>query len=173
VNRNPPLAAQSAVIELGSPAFVTFVEALTTLCTDLARQIAFDGEGATRLVTVKVSGAQDDEDADKAGRSIANSPLVKTALAGHDANWGRIAMALGKSGASFRQEDVRIALMGLTVCEHGLPVPFDEEEALRRFDEDLEIILEVDLNTGGNGTARLWTCDLTHEYIRINGDYRT
>ncbi|MDR0350535.1 MAG: bifunctional glutamate N-acetyltransferase/amino-acid acetyltransferase ArgJ, partial [Coriobacteriales bacterium] len=154
------------------PLFEPFVSALTALCEDLARQIAADGEGATKLVTVNVAGAADDAQADLAGRAVANSPLVKTAIAGHDANWGRIAMALGKSGASFRQQDVSIAIMGLPVCERGLPVPFNEDEALRRFDEYAEIIIDIDLGCG-EGRARLWTCDLTHEYVSINGDYRT
>ncbi|MDR0350432.1 MAG: bifunctional ornithine acetyltransferase/N-acetylglutamate synthase, partial [Coriobacteriales bacterium] len=101
-----------------------------------------------------------------------NSPLVKTAIAGHDANWGRIAMALGKSGASFQQQDVEIRMMGLSMCCRGLPVPFDEDEALRRFASLDEIIIDVKLGAGP-GKARLWTCDLTHEYISINGDYRT
>jgi glutamate N-acetyltransferase/amino-acid N-acetyltransferase len=123
-------------------------------------------------VTVNVTGASDDAQADLAGRSIANSPLVKTAIAGHDANWGRIAMALGKSGARFSQEEVDISIMGLPVCERGLPVPFDEDEALRRFEGNAEITIDVSLGTG-EGHARLWTCDLTHGYVTINGDYRT
>jgi glutamate N-acetyltransferase/amino-acid N-acetyltransferase len=155
-----------------SPLFEPFVSALTALCEDLARQIAYDGEGATRLVTINLSGAANDADADAAGRAIANSPLVKTAIAGHDANWGRIAMAVGKSGVAFRQEDARITIMGLPVYRDGLPVPFDEDEALRLFDENTEIVIDVDLGAGAART-RLWTCDLTHEYIAINGDYRS
>jgi glutamate N-acetyltransferase/amino-acid N-acetyltransferase len=153
------------------PSFSAFVEALTEVCVDLARQIARDGEGATRLVTVNVTGAASGADADLAARAVANSPLVKTAVAGRDANWGRIAMALGKSGAAFEQEDVRIVTMGMLVCDHGLPVPFDEDEALRLFEKE-EIIIDVDLGAG-DGTATIWTCDLTHGYISINGDYRT
>ncbi|MDR2106825.1 MAG: bifunctional glutamate N-acetyltransferase/amino-acid acetyltransferase ArgJ [Coriobacteriales bacterium] len=154
------------------PLFEPFVSALRVLCEDLARQIAADGEGATRLITVNVTGAADDTQADLAARAVANSPLVKTAVAGHDANWGRIAMAIGKSGAAFRQEDVNISIMGLSVCEGGLTVPFDEDEALRRFEEYTEIVIDVGLGAG-EGRARLWTCDLTHDYIAINGDYRT
>jgi glutamate N-acetyltransferase/amino-acid N-acetyltransferase len=165
-------ATEGKTINPTCPLFAPFVAALNELCTDLARQIAFDGEGATRLVTVEVKGAVDDEQAARAGRAVANSPLVKTAVAGHDANWGRIAMALGKSGASFRQEDVSIAIMGMPVCSRGLPVAFDEDEALRRFEHNVEIVIDVDLGAG-TGQARLWTCDLTHDYIAINGDYRT
>jgi glutamate N-acetyltransferase/amino-acid N-acetyltransferase len=152
--------------------FEPFVAALRVLCEDLARQIAADGEGATKLVTVYVTGAHDEEQADRAGRAVANSPLVKTAIAGHDANWGRVAMAIGKSGASFRQENVDISIMGLPVCQRGLTVPFDEDEALRRFEEHAEIVININLGAG-EGCARLWTCDLTHGYVSINGDYRT
>ena len=169
------LAATGAVpgktIVAGCPVFPLFVDALKTLCISLARQMAADGEGATRLVTVHITGAADDEQAHLAARSVADSPLVKTAIAGHDANWGRLAMALGKSGAVFAQEDVTISLMGLEVCRGGLPVEFDEEEALRRFEED-EIVITADLGCG-SGASTMWTCDFTHGYITINGDYRT
>ncbi len=163
--------AGGEVIEEGTAGFEIFCGALDTLCVSLARQMAADGEGATKLVTVKVTGAVDDADAYRAAKSIANSPLVKTAIAGRDANWGRLAMALGKSGARFTQEGVSISMMGMRVCEGGLPVPFDEEEALRRFEAD-EITIEADLGNG-EGSSRVWTCDLTHGYITINGDYRT
>jgi len=166
-------ATPGKTINAACPLFAPFVQALTVLLEDLARQIAWDGEGASKLVTVQVTGAKDDKEADAAARSIANSPLVKTAIAGHDANWGRIAMALGKSGAQFEQEDVDIDLMGLAVCRGGLPVAFDEQEALRLFESEKEILINANLGTGGNGQARIWTCDLTHDYITINGDYRT
>ncbi|MCL2826102.1 MAG: bifunctional glutamate N-acetyltransferase/amino-acid acetyltransferase ArgJ [Eggerthellaceae bacterium] len=155
----------------GSLAFEEFRGALKAVCVNLARQIAADGEGATRLVTVNVAGAADSADADAAARAVANSPLVKTAIFGHDANWGRITMALGKSGARFSPDDVSIRLMGMPVFAAGAPVPFDEAEALRRF-EAPEVTIDVDLGAG-NAATTLWTCDLTHEYITINGDYRT
>lgn len=153
------------------PAWPIFSAALRLLCEELARQIAYDGEGATRLVTVNVTGAASEQDADLAARAVANSPLVKTAIAGHDANWGRVAMAIGKSGASFCQENVSISIMGIPVCKNGLTVGFDEAEALRRFEQP-EINIDIDLGAG-LGAARIWTCDLTHDYISINGDYRT
>ncbi len=156
---------------LGTAAFAAFEEALQAVCINLARQMAADGEGATRLVTVNVTGAADDADADAAARTVANSPLVKTAITGHDANWGRIAGAIGRSGAKFRQQDVSIDIMGLPVCRGGMTVPFDEEEALRRF-EDSEIVIDIDLGVGTAETT-MWTCDFSHEYITINGDYRT
>ncbi|MGI6217695.1 MAG: bifunctional glutamate N-acetyltransferase/amino-acid acetyltransferase ArgJ [Coriobacteriales bacterium] len=158
-------------ITLDCPVFPQFVAALKTVCVSLAKQMAADGEGATKLVTVKVTGAADDEDALVAAKSVANSPLVKTAIAGHDANWGRLAAALGKSSARFKQEDVSIELMGIEVMRAGLPVEFDEEEALRRFEND-EIVIHADLGCG-NGASRVWTCDFTHGYITINSDYRS
>ena len=112
-----------------------------------------------------------DEEADTAARAVANSPLVKTCIAGHDCNWGRVAMALGKCGVHFNQEDVAIDMMGMPVCRDGLTVPFDEDEALRRF-EAPEIVISADLGAGSCATT-VWTCDLTHDYISINGDYRS
>lgn len=155
----------------GSPALARFEQALEAVCQNLARQMAADGEGATRLVTVNVTGAATPADADAAARAVANSPLVKTAVYGHDANWGRVAMAIGKSGAAFRQEDAAIDIMGLPVCRGGLTVPFDEDEALRRF-ENPEIAIDVDLGAGDAATT-VWTCDFSHDYVTINGDYRS
>lgn len=155
----------------GTPAYAAFESALGAVCTALARQMAADGEGATRLVTVRVAGARDEADADRAARTIANSPLVKTAVCGHDANWGRIAAAVGRSGAAFRQEDVDIDIMGIPVCRKGLTVAFDEDEALARFERP-EVSIDVHLGAGDAATT-IWTCDFTHDYITINGDYRT
>lgn len=153
-------------------AFNVFAYALQVVCENLARQIAADGEGATKLVTVNVRDAVNEADADAAARTIANSPLVKTAIAGRDCNWGRIAAALGRSGAAFNQNDVDIDIMGMPVLRCGLPCGFDEDEALRRFEAD-EIVIDVCLGTGKGAKARIWTCDLTHEYIHINADYRS
>ncbi len=155
----------------GSLAYDAFVQALSSVCTKLARDMAKDGEGATKLVTVDVIGAKNEADADLAARAVANSPLVKTAIAGRDANWGRIAAALGKSGAVFSQENVDIDIMGMPVCRKGLTQEFDEDEALRKF-EDPEIKIFVDLGEGEASTT-VWTCDLTHDYISINADYRS
>ena len=158
-------------IRQGSEAFFELSAAVEQVCVNLARRMAQDGEGATRLVTVNVSGAANDEQADLAARAIANSPLVKTAIAGHDANWGRIAAAAGRSGATFKQEDVDIDIMGMPVLRGGLPVEFDEDEALRRFEQP-EVVIEVSLGAGPASTT-MWTCDFTHDYISINGDYRS
>lgn len=163
--------SELSVMREGTLAFLELQDAFCEVCSHLAREIARDGEGATRLITVRVVGASNERDADLAARSIANSPLVKTAIYGHDCNWGRIAAALGKSGACFDQRVVSIDIMGLAVCREGLAVPFDEDEALRRF-ENPEVEIWVDLGVGTAETT-VWTCDFSHEYVTINGDYRT
>ena len=164
-------APGASSIELGSAAYDLFERALLAVCNTIARGMAADGEGATRLITVRVTGAADDAQADQAARTIANSPLVKTAIFGHDANWGRIAAAAGRSGAQFDQYDVSIDIMGMPVLRGGLPIPFDEEEALRRFERP-EIEIDIDLGAGTASTT-MWTCDFSHDYVTINGDYRT
>ena len=164
-------AADAEPIVEGSDAFDELAFTVHEVCESLARNIAADGEGASKLVTVNVTGAANDEEADIAARAVANSPLVKTCIAGHDCNWGRVAMALGKCGVKFNQEDVSIDMMGMPVCRDGLTVPFDEDEALRRF-EAPEIVISCDLSAGEH-TTTVWTCDLTHDYVTINGDYRT
>ena len=164
-------ARSAAPFALGSRAYEAFEHALLAVCNAIARAMAADGEGATRLITVNVNGALDDAQADAAARTVANSPLVKTAIFGHDANWGRIAAALGRSGAEFDQYGVSIDIMGLPVLRQGLPVPFDEEEALRRFERP-EIEIDVELGAGMASTT-MWTCDFSHDYVTINGDYRT
>lgn len=163
-------AAGVEPIEVGTPAFEQLAAAVRCACEDLARKIAADGEGATKLVTVDVVGAKTEKDADTVARAIANSPLVKTAIFGHDANWGRIAGAAGKCGVEFDQSDVDIDFMGVPVCRGGLTVPMDEDDMLRRFEEP-EITIAVDLGMGKE-SARIWTCDLTHDYVAINGAYR-
>jgi glutamate N-acetyltransferase / amino-acid N-acetyltransferase len=164
-------AVGGSQIEPGTVEAAEFTAAVNAVCQHLAREIAADGEGASKLVTVTVAGAATPEDADTAARAIANSPLVKTAIFGHDCNWGRIAMALGKCGVPFDQRDVDIDIMGMPVCRDGLTVAFDEDEALRRFEEP-EITIWADLGAGTAETT-VWTCDLTHDYVTINGDYRT
>lgn len=165
-------AAGGPVIDVAEgERYEAFARALSAVCNSLARQIAADGEGATRLVRVLVMGAETPTDAEAAARTVANSPLVKTAIAGHDANWGRIAAALGRSGAAFDQRKVAIDILGMPVCRDGLVVDFDEEEALRRFEEP-QVDIVCDLGAG-EASAQVWTCDLTHEYISINADYRS
>lgn len=158
-------------IDRAHPAYPAVAAAVRAACVDLARRIAADGEGSTKLVTVTVTGAASDADADAVARAVANSPLVKTAIFGHDANWGRVAAAAGKCGVPFDQRAVDIDFLGVPVCRGGLTVPMDEEDMLRRF-EAPEIPITVDLGMGECST-RVWTCDLTHDYVTINGDYRT
>lgn len=165
-------APSLAPFEPDTDAYSVVRQAAIAVCTRLARMIAADGEGATKLIDVNVRGAASDKDADAVARTIANSPLVKTAVAGHDANWGRIAAAAGRSGARFRQDDVDIDIMGIPVCRSGLAQLFDEDEALRRFADLDEIAIDVDLHAGPCATT-VWTCDMTHDYISINADYRT
>ena len=163
--------AGGPTIDEDSPAYPAVAAAIRAVCEDLARKIAADGEGATKLVTVDVLGAATVEDAETVARSIANSPLVKTAIFGHDANWGRVAAAAGKCGIVFDQYNVDIDLLGVPVLRAGLPLPMDEDDMLRRF-EGPEVAIAISLGEG-DASARIWTCDLTHEYITINGDYRT
>ncbi|MBP3885876.1 MAG: bifunctional glutamate N-acetyltransferase/amino-acid acetyltransferase ArgJ [Olsenella sp.] len=164
-------AAGGEPIAEGSPGFGAMASAIRCACENLARKIAADGEGATKLVTVDVVGAATEQDADAVARAIANSPLVKTAIFGHDVNWGRVAGAAGKCGVAFDQRDVDIDLLGVPVLRGGLPVPVDDDEMRRRFEEP-EVGIAVSLGTG-DASARIWTCDLTHDYVTINGEYRT
>jgi len=158
-------------IRPGTRGAVRFLAGLTELCHTLAKMIAKDGEGAKKLVTVEVHGARTATDADRVARAIANSPLVKTALAGSDPNWGRIICAAGYSGARFDPAKVDIRVNGFVLCRRGLDAGFDETAARRELDRE-ELTLRVDLHQG-KASARIWTCDLTHDYIDINASYRT
>lgn len=148
-----------------------FTQALEKVCKDLALQIIADGEGAGHLVRVEVRGAPSDAGARRVAETIATSPLVKTALAGADPNWGRILAAAGRSGVIFNPARTRVWLADRLLCRRGEPVPFDEADLHRRLQER-EIKLAIDLGSG-RGKARMWTCDLTAEYVRINASYRT
>lgn len=149
-----------------------FEQALLDVCQSLAKQIARDGEGARKLIEIEVRGARDNNDAAKIGRAIANSPLVKTAIAGSDANWGRILCAAGYSGANFDPAQADVHLQGVRLCRKGLAAPFDEAAMKKRLDES-EVKIRFTLAGDGPGTATFWTCDLTEGYIEINGSYRT
>jgi glutamate N-acetyltransferase/amino-acid N-acetyltransferase len=162
--------AQAAVIP-GNESRAWFAEGLTLVCQTLARMIARDGEGASKLVTVEVAGARTPLDADRAARAIANSPLVKTALAGSDPNWGRIICAAGFSGARFDPSKIEVRVNDLVLCRKGVDAAFDEAAAHREL-EGKEILLHIDLHAG-KASARIWTCDFTRDYIDINASYRT
>ncbi|WP_373636837.1 bifunctional glutamate N-acetyltransferase/amino-acid acetyltransferase ArgJ [Yoonia sp. BS5-3] len=149
-----------------------FAQALHNVMLDLAHQVVRDGEGATKFVTVNVSGGQSDSDAHKVALSIANSPLVKTAIAGEDANWGRVVMAVGKSGAAADRDKLNIKFGDITVAENGWRAPDYSEDATSAYMKNDELSISVDLGIGA-GKSTVWTCDLTHGYISINADYRS
>jgi glutamate N-acetyltransferase/amino-acid N-acetyltransferase len=149
-----------------------FESALTEVLESLAVQIVRDGEGARKLVTIDVEGAASDAAAEKIARSIANSPLVKTAIAGADPNWGRIISAAGNAGVAFDPRKVQIAMQGVTVCRGGLAAEFSEDGMTKLLNE-AECSIRFSIRGGGRGKTRFWTCDFTEEYIRINGSYRT
>jgi glutamate N-acetyltransferase/amino-acid N-acetyltransferase len=147
-------------------------EAIAHVMESLAQAIARDGEGAKKLITIHVSGAPSNDAAARMARAIANSPLVKTAVAGSDPNWGRILSAAGNSGVAFDPSKTDIHMQGVAVCKAGLAAPFSEAELKQKLDApDCEI--RVAVRGKGKGVARFWTCDLTEDYIRINASYRT
>ncbi len=147
-------------------------EGIAGVMESLARAIVRDGEGARKLVTIIVKGAPSDQGAARMARSIANSPLVKTAVAGSDPNWGRILSAAGNSGVAFDPARTDISLQGVPVCRGGLAAPFSEPELKKKLDEP-ECEIRIAIRGKGKGEARFWTCDLTEGYIRINASYRT
>jgi glutamate N-acetyltransferase/amino-acid N-acetyltransferase len=149
-----------------------FTQALHGVMLNLAHQVVRDGEGATKFVEVRVSGATSDADARKVGLSIANSPLVKTAIAGEDPNWGRIVMAVGKSGAQADRDRLTIRFGDIIVAENGWVSPDYTEAAGAAYMKQQDLVIAVDLGIAG-GLGTVWTCDLTHGYITINADYRS
>lgn len=149
-----------------------FRNALQGVMLDLAHQVVKDGEGATKFVEVKVTGAETDEDARVHALAIANSPLVKTAVAGEDPNWGRVVMAIGKSGAAADRDLLSIRFGDILVAENGWVSPSYSEEKGADYMRGQELAINVDLGLG-NGSSTVWTCDLTHGYITINADYRS
>lgn len=149
-----------------------FAKALQTVMLDLAHQVVRDGEGASKFIKVAVSGAETDAAAHTVGLAIANSPLVKTAFAGEDPNWGRIVMAVGKSGEFADRDRLTIRFGDILVAEKGWVAPGYSEEAGAAYMKNADLAVSVDLGVG-DGSANVWTCDLTHQYITINADYRS
>ena len=147
-------------------------EQITGVMESLAQQIARDGEGAKKFITILVSGAPSHDGAARMARAIANSPLVKTAVAGSDPNWGRILSAAGNAGVAFDPRKTDVHLQGVLVCRGGLAAPFSEPELKKKLDA-AECEIRVTVRGRGKGAARFWTCDLTEGYIRINASYRT
>ena len=149
-----------------------FRDALGRVMMDLAHQVVRDGEGATKFVEVHVTGAKSDADARKVALAIANSPLVKTAIAGEDPNWGRVVMAVGKSGAEADRDLLSIWFGDILVADKGWVSPTYSADAGAAYMKRQELVIHADLGLGG-GQAKVWTCDLTHRYIDINADYRS
>jgi glutamate N-acetyltransferase/amino-acid N-acetyltransferase len=169
--------ASGVSIEEGSGAHKEFCEALDASCVALAREIARDGEGATKLVTVTVSGAACEDEAETLAKAVAASSLVKAACFGADANWGRILCAMGYSGVEFDPALASVRFKSrageIDVCSGGGPLPFSEGAAKAVLSED-EIEIEIAIGVGnGPGSATAWGCDLTYDYVKINGDYRS
>ena len=149
-----------------------FDDALYAVMLDLAHQVVRDGEGATKFVQIRVTGAENDADAKTHAMSIANSPLVKTAIAGEDPNWGRVVMAIGKSGAAADRDRLSIWFGDILVADKGWVSPDYKEDDSAAYMKGQELAIRVDLGLG-SGEATVWTCDLTHGYIDINADYRS
>ena len=166
---------ENARIETSNEDFILFKEALLKVCEIIVRKLAKDGEGATKLVVCNVTGADNEETAKLCAKSVIRSPLVKTAMFGSDANWGRILCALGYAGADIDVSKIDVSFTSqkgsIAVCENGAGIEFSEENAKEILSED-EITVNVDLKSG-DFSARAYGCDLTYDYVKINGDYRT
>jgi len=163
---NRPLAS------FDSPGADAFAAALHDVCRQLAHLVVRDGEGASKFIAISVTGAVSDESAHRVGLAIANSPLVKTAIAGEDANWGRVVMAVGKAGEPADRDRLSIGFGGVWAAREGLPLADYDEAPVAAHLKGQDISVEVDLGLG-EGCATVWTCDLTHGYISINADYRS
>ena len=150
----------------------SFQRALWYVMRQLSHQVVRDGEGATKFVEIQITGAASNSDAKVHGMAIANSPLVKTAIAGEDPNWGRVVMAIGKSGAAADRDLLSISFGDVLVAEKGWVAPTYKEQDGAAEMKKQDITIKVDLGLG-EGTSTVWTCDLTHQYITINADYRS
>ena len=165
-------AGNAPLVDHNSPGADAFASALADLCDQLAKLVVRDGEGATKFIEIRVSGAQSDGSAHRVAMSIANSPLVKTAIAGQDANWGRVVMAVGKAGEPADRDRLSIRFGGVEVAREGRAVEDFDEAPVAQHLKGEEIVVEADLGIG-SGRAIAYTCDLTHGYISINADYRS
>ena len=165
-------AGNSPLASFDDPGADAFAAALEDVCRQLAQLVVRDGEGASKFIEVRVAGAVSDTSAHRIAMAIANSPLVKTAIAGEDANWGRVVMAVGKAGEPADRDRLSIGFGGHWAACEGQPVPDFDEAPLAEHLKGLEIVIDVELGLG-DGRAIVWTCDLTHGYIAINADYRS
>lgn len=166
------LAGNNKIVDQETRDARKFKAGLQSVMMSLAQQIARDGEGATKFVEISVVGAENDSDAKKVAKSIANSPLVKTAISGEDPNWGRVVMAVGKSGAKADRDLLAIRFGNILVAENGQVANSYKEEFGQDYMKRQEILITVDLGLG-KGSSRFWTCDFSHGYISINADYRS
>lgn len=155
-----------------SPLWADLAAAVLAVSEDLAKQIARDGEGAQKLITVTVTGAISDSSARAVAKTCANSPLLKTAIAGEDANWGRVVAAVGRSGQPVDRDKLSVSIGGVTIARQGERVTGYDEAPVAAHMQGRDIVIDIDLGLG-NGSATVWTCDLTHGYISINADYRS
>jgi glutamate N-acetyltransferase/amino-acid N-acetyltransferase len=162
----------TAITKANDKKLTDFRRSLDAVLLDLALQVVRDGEGAQKLIRIDVSGAENDRAAKRIALSIANSPLVKTAIAGNDANWGRVVMAVGKSGEAADRDRLKISFGGHVVAEKGMRAAKYNEATATKAVQGREVQIAVDLGLG-KGAAKVWTCDLTHGYIDINGSYRS
>lgn len=165
-------AGNAPLTSFDSPGADAFAAAIEDVCRQLAHLVVRDGEGAQKFITVTVTGAVSDESARKIGLAIANSPLIKTAIAGEDANWGRVVMAVGKAGEPADRDRLSIGFGGTWAAREGLPLADYDEAPVAEHLRGQEVSIEIDLGLG-DGRATVWTCDLTHGYIAINADYRS
>jgi len=166
------LANGASGVAITEAEFDVFVEALRRVCEPLAVGIVRGGEGATKLVTIEVTGARTDADAKRTARAIANSPLVKTAVHGADPNWGRLVAVAGRAGVDFNLDDARVQIGDVELFAGGRPYDDRAPEASAHL-QGRDVVLRVDVGAGGSGRARMWTCDLSAEYVKINAEYRT
>ena len=164
-------AGNAEIVTADGDNYEAFCEGLLFVCTELVKMLARDGEGATKLVEVVVKHARNRDDAEKAARAVAESPLVKTAVFANDANWGRIMMAIGKSGAAFDPYQVGVWLADYQLVKDGMDAGYDEDKATALFAQD-PVRITIDLRAG-DAAVTMWTCDYSYDYIRINADYRT
>ncbi len=165
-------AVSPALKSAGDKRLAGFAKALDAVCMDLALQVARDGEGAEKLIEIAVTGAETDKAAHRIAMSVANSPLVKTAIAGEDANWGRIVMAVGKAGEKANRDRMRVKIGGITIAKNGMRDAAYKEADIMPHMKGRHIVIACDVGVA-KGKARVWTCDLTHRYIDINGSYRS
>lgn len=163
--------ANNAKITEENADYQIFFDKLMMLCTELAKQIAADGEGASKFLTINVKGAKSFADAKTVGMAIANSPLVKTAVFGEDPNWGRVICAVGYSGADMVPEKTVVKFGGITIFANGTGATYDEK-ALAHVMKEKDIVIDIELNMGQED-ATVWSCDLSYEYVKINGEYHT